>query len=70
MQVLLSFLPGYMWLNGELQSTGAALRPTQHVNPENGEVRYYVRPIFRDGATIGMYVRKQGILDAIERGEF
>jgi hypothetical protein len=41
-----------------------------HVNPENGEVRYYCRPIFEDGATIGMFIRKQGIIDALARGEF
>jgi hypothetical protein len=40
-----------------------------HVNPENGEIRYYVRPIFTHGATVGMFVRHQGIVDALERGE-
>jgi hypothetical protein len=70
MQVLISWLPGYFWNGQNLESTGAALCPTQHINPENGEVRYYVRPIFREGATVGLYVRKQGILDALERGEY
>jgi len=40
-----------------------------HVNPENGEVRYYCRPIFTCGANVGMYVRHQGIVDAIARGQ-
>jgi hypothetical protein len=40
-----------------------------HINPENGEVRYYVRPIFTHGATVGLYVRHQGIVDALARGE-
>lgn len=49
-------------------STGAAIPPTQHINPENGEIRYYCRPIFRDGPTVGLYVRKKGIQEAVERG--
>jgi hypothetical protein len=69
-QAVLSYLPGYMWSNGHLLSTGVALPPTMHVNPENGEVRYYCRPIFEDGATIGMFIRKQGIVDALARGDF
>jgi hypothetical protein len=58
-----------MFRNGKLESTGSAIKPTQHVNPENGEVRWYCRPIFTHGATVGLYLRHQGILDAIERGE-
>lgn len=42
--------------------------PTMHVNPANGEVRYYVRPIFTHGATVGMYVRHAGIVEALEDG--
>jgi len=68
MQVVLSWLPGYMWDKGVLRSTGAAVKPTQHINPENGEVRWYCRPIFTHGATVGMYVRHQGILDALANG--
>lgn len=70
MQVILSWLPGYRWNGNTLLSTGVALPPTMHVNPENGEVRYYCRPIFEDGATIGMFIRKQGIIDALARGDF
>lgn len=68
MQAVLSYLPGYMWSNGQLVSTGSAIPPSMHINPANGEMRYYVRPIFTHGATIGMYVRHQGIVDAIARG--
>ena len=62
---ILPFLPGYMFCDGQLRSTGIAVAPTQHVNPKNGEVRYYVRPLWEGGAGIGLYVRRQGILDAI-----
>lgn len=69
MQAILSWLPGYRWDGNTLLSTGTALNPTMHVNPENGELRYYCRPIFEDGATVGMFIRKQGIIDALNRGE-
>ena len=67
-QAVLSYLPGYMWSNGRLRSTGTALPPTMHINPENGEVRYYCRPIFSHGATVGLYIRHDGIVDALKRG--
>jgi len=51
-----------------LRSTGTALPPTMHINPENGEVRYYCRPIFTHGATVGLYIRHEGIVDALKRG--
>ena len=71
MQVVLSWLPGYMWDNGKLRSTGAAINPTQHINPKNGEVQWYCRPIFTHGATVGLYLRHEGIKDAVEnRGVF
>lgn len=41
-----------------------------HLDPETGEVKYYVRPIFRDGATTGLFLKKKGVEDAIRRGEF
>lgn len=69
MQVVLSWLPGYMFDGQHLRSTGSAIPPTQHLDPKNGEVRYYVRPLFRDGATIGMFVRRKGIVDAINSGK-
>ena len=68
-QAILSWLPGYFFDGNQLQTTGAAIPPTQHLNPANGEVRYYVRPIFEDGSHIGMYVRHDGIVDAVNRGE-
>ncbi len=62
---ILSFLPGYMWTGHKLVSTGAAISPSQHVDKENGEVMYYVRPLFDHGPTVGLYVRRQGIIDAV-----
>lgn len=63
-QLILFFLPGYMWVNGRLESTGAALRPTQHINPATGEPCYYVKPI---GWPCGAYIRKQGIADYVNK---
>lgn len=68
-QVVLSYLPGYMWSNGQLHSTGTAIPPTQHINPKNGEPTWYCRPIFTYGATVGLYIKHQGIVDAIARGD-
>ena len=68
MQAVLSWLPGYFFDGNQLVSTGSAIPPSMHINPVNGEMRYYVRPIFTHGATVGMYVRHQGIVDAIARG--
>jgi len=69
MQAILSWLPGYMFDGHNLRSTGSAIPPTQHVSEKNGEIIYYCRPLFFSGPTVGMYVRKQGILDALQRGE-
>lgn len=69
MQLLLSWLPGYYYDGRQLKSTGAALPPSMHVNPANGEIRYYCRPLFEDGPNVGLFVRHQGIVDAIARGE-
>ena len=68
-QALLSWLPGYSWSYGTLRSTGAAIPPTQHMDAD-GEVIFYVRPIFTHGATVGLFLKKKGIEAAIERGEF
>ena len=68
MQAVLSWLPGYMFDGHRLRSTGTALPPTMHINPENGEVRYYCRPIFTHGATVGLYIRHEGIVNALKRG--
>lgn len=67
-QVVLSYLPGYMWVDGTLKSTGAAIPPTQHMNPETGETVFYVRPIFSHGATVGLFVKRSGIIRSIEEG--
>lgn len=62
-QAVLPFLPGYYWDGYTLKSTGASLPPTQHINPQNGEIRYYVKPI---GWGCGAFIRHQGILDYFE----
>ena len=62
---ILGFLPGYMFCNGQLKSTGAAIAPSQHVCTKTGEVIYYVRPMFDHGPTVGLYVRRQGIIEAV-----
>ena len=59
-----------MWSFGTLVSTGAAVPPTQHMDPETGEMKYYVRPIFRGGATVGLFLKKTGVEAAIARGDF
>ena len=69
-QVILGFLPGYMWSQGTLQSTGAAIPPSQHLDEETGDIRFYVRPIFTHGASVGMFVSRKGILEAIDKGEY
>lgn len=68
-QVVLSYLPGYMWVDGTLVSTGAAVPPTQHMDTETGDVKFYVRPLFSFGPSVGMFVSRQGIIDAIDRGD-
>lgn len=66
---ILGFLPGYMWVDNQLKSTGAALPPTQHMDPATGETIYYVRPFFVDGPTVGLYVKRSGIMRAISDGK-
>ena len=63
---ILGFLPGYYWTGDTLKSTGAALPPTQHMDPETGETIYYVKPFFSCGPTVGLYVRRQGIIDYLK----
>ena len=64
-QAILPFLPGYMFDGSTLKTTGATLPPTQHIHPTTGEVIYYVRPIFEHGSNVGMFIRRQGIVDWI-----
>jgi len=66
-QVVLSWLPGYMYDRGTLRSTGSALTPTMHLR-EDGEIMVYCRPIFREGATVGLFLKMSGIAAAVERG--
>lgn len=66
-QVVLEYLPGYMFDGRSIVSTGAALPPTQHIDQQTGELIYYVRPLFDGTAAIGMFVRHNGILDAIAK---
>jgi len=61
-QVVLYFLPGYYWDGNTLRTTGASLPPSQHINPENGEIRYYVKPI---GWSFAVFIRHQGIVDYV-----
>jgi hypothetical protein len=66
-QVVLGYLPGYFFNGTRLESTGAAIPPTQHINTKTGEIMYYVRPLFDGQARVGMFVRHQGILDSLSR---
>lgn len=66
---ILDWLPGYMYCNNTLKSTGAAVPPTQHLDPTTGEVMFYVRPFFVDGPTVGLYIRHNGIKRAIAEGQ-
>lgn len=65
MQVL-GFLPGYYWDGHSVRSTGAALPPTQHIDPDTGEVVYYLKPFFACGPTVGLYIKRSGIIKALE----
>jgi len=62
-QIMLFFIPGYYWDGSNIKTTGVALPPTQHINPKNGEIQYYVKPI---GWGHSVYIRRQGIIDYIE----
>jgi len=62
-QVVLEFLPGYMWNGVTLVSTGVALPPTQHINPRTGEPCYYVRPL---GWVCGAYIPRMGLVRYVE----
>ena len=57
-----------MYVNGTLKSTGGAIPPTFHMR-EDGEIMAYVRPIFEDGATIGLFLKMSGVKAAVERGD-
>ena len=57
-----------MYVGGTLKSTGGAIPPTFHMR-EDGEIMAYVRPFFREGATVGLFLKMSGIKAAVERGE-
>jgi hypothetical protein len=61
-QIVLPFLPGYYWDGDTVKSTGVSIEPTQHINPGNGEIRYYIKPI---DWVCALYVRRQGIIDYV-----
>lgn len=63
-QVVLPFLPGYYWDGSNVKSTGASIEATQHVNPSNGEIRYYVKPV---GWNCSAFIRHEGILDYLKK---
>lgn len=66
-QIVLPFLPGYMFDGSRVVSTGVALPASQHIHPETGELIYYVRPIFSlGGPHVGMYIKHQGVLNWIK----
>lgn len=62
-QKIIPFLPGYMFNGSILMSTGVALAPTQHIDKKNGDIIYYVRPLFPYGQKIGIFIRHQGLVD-------
>jgi hypothetical protein len=62
-QSVLSFLPGYYWDGHNVQSTGVAIQPTQHVSKKTGEIIYYVKPI---GWACSCYIRRNGIIDYLK----
>lgn len=68
-QVILDYLPGYMFDGQRVVSTGIALAPTQFISSSNGEVMYYVRPLFHDCRPIGMYIRHDGVVESLKQKE-
>lgn len=66
-QAVLDYLPGYMFDGQRVVSTGVALTPTQFISKKNGELMYYVRPLFYDCFPVGMYVRHDGVVESLKR---
>ena len=67
-QVIVPFLPGYYFDGISLRSTGIALKPTQFINKDTGELMYYCRPVFAiGGAHTGLYIRHKGLLDWLKK---
>lgn len=40
------------------------------MNKETGEIMYYVRPIFTHGATVGLFLKHKGVLEAVQAGKY
>ncbi len=57
-----------MYVGGTLKTTGGAIPPTFHMRAD-GEIMDYVRPMFREGPTVGLFLKMSGIKAAVERGE-
>jgi hypothetical protein len=69
-QVILPFLPGYMFNGRTVLSTGVAIPPTQFIDQNTGETIYYVRPIFECGGVfVGMYIKHSGIVNWINSSQ-
>ena len=62
-QVIIPFLPGYMFDGKRLMSTGVAIPPTQHINKKNGEIMYYCRPVWNYSSNVGLFIRHKGLVD-------
>lgn len=68
MKVVLSWLPGYIYVDGTLKSAGEAIPPTFHLR-KDGEIICYAKPLFEGGANVGLFLKMSGIKDAVKRGE-
>ena len=67
-QQILSFLPGYYWDGQNIQTTGLAMKPSQHIDKETGDIVYYVKPLFSFNSKIGLYIKRSGLVRAIHEG--
>jgi hypothetical protein len=65
-QVILSYIPGYMFNGIRVVSTGVAIAPTQFIDKKTGKLMYYVRPFSEYGKPIGIYISHDGVLRSIE----
>jgi hypothetical protein len=67
-QVILWFLPGYMFDGRRIVSTGAAIPATQHIDRKTGELMYYVRPLFDGMTNTGLFISHKGLVRALSEG--
>ena len=68
MEIVLSWLPGYKYVDERLVSCGKALPVTMHVCRKTGKLVYYVQPLFGGKRGPGMFLGVDGVDDAIKRG--